>query len=88
MSNGQFTAKWNMINPGHFTSEKEGYVMDVYTDRAFPAWVIKKDEVVIDHYMRHSLAKCELSARVQAERVLNKLLNQKINKSSSTTKIL
>jgi hypothetical protein len=77
MPDNQFTAKWKMDNPQLFTAEKEGYIMYVHlTVRGAPTWYIYKDGEVVDGCYFYTPTKCELSARVQAERVLNKILKQ------------
>lgn len=58
-----------------FVAEKEGYAMHVELNGGHPYWVIIKDKTIIDECYHHPPTKCELSARVQAERVLNKILN-------------
>ncbi len=76
MPDSQFAAKWKMINSKNFTAEKEGYAMVVKTNGCFPYWAILKDGVIADECYYHKMTKCELSARVQAERVLNEILKQ------------
>jgi hypothetical protein len=75
MGKNDLTARWKMNNPKSFSAEKDGYVMKVEIDRIYPVWVIEKNGVIIDHSMNHTPTKSELSARVQAERNLNKILN-------------
>jgi hypothetical protein len=66
-----------MTNSQYYTAIKEGYTMAVQTGTVYPLWAIEKDGVIIDHAMNHSPTKCELSAKIQAERVLNEILKQK-----------
>lgn len=77
MENNPFTAKWKMNNPRWFTAEKEGYIMQVnITVIGAPTWYIYKNGIAVDGCYCHAPTKCELSARVQAERVLNEILKQ------------
>lgn len=76
MEESSFTAKWKMLTPKSFIAEKEGYMMTVKMGGWYPYWAIIKNGIVVDESFYHTPAKCELSARVQAERFLNKLLNQ------------
>lgn len=76
MNNNPFTAKWVMKNSKLFTAEKEGYTMVVKLGGWYPVWDIIKDGNVVDASFYHTPTKCELSARVQAERFLNKILNK------------
>jgi hypothetical protein len=77
MENSPFTAKWTMINTKSFIAEKEGYTMMVRLTGCFPYWSIIKDGVIVDECYYHKMQKCELSTRIQAERCLNKILNNK-----------
>lgn len=75
-NNNPFTAKWKMIFSQTFIATKEGYSMQVHTNTKPPSWAIVKDGVMVDICYNHPMTKCELSARVQAERVLNEILNK------------
>jgi hypothetical protein len=76
MDNNAFTATWNMIYRHSFIGVKEGYSMHVEISTIPPYWVIVKDGIVVDECYNHPITKCELSARVQAERCLNEILKQ------------
>src|SRR5688572_3399928 len=67
---------WKMTDDNIFHAEKEGYEI-VVRPKAWiaPYWAIIKDGIVIDECYHHSPTKDELTAKVQAERVLDKLLN-------------
>lgn len=75
MPDNQFIAKWIMKNSKLFTAEKEGYTLVVRLGGWYPVWDIIKEGVVVDASFYHTPTKCELSARIQAERCLNKILN-------------
>lgn len=70
--------QWQMLDSKNFTCNKEGYEVRVklITDHA-PRWAILKDGVVVDVCFNHSPTDSELSAKVQAERALNKILESK-----------
>lgn len=75
MSN--LSVKWKMIDRNRFTGEKNGYHITINTAHSIaPYWAILKDGVIIDEAYRHSPTKCDLTAKVQAERVLNKIFEQ------------
>lgn len=62
---------WQMINKHEWIFEKDGYVIQVKP----PKWWVIKDGNVIDIYYRYSPTNGELSARIQAEKCLDKILN-------------
>jgi hypothetical protein len=76
MANNLFAAKWKMIWRHSFIAVKEGYSMQVHTNTIPPTWLIAKDGAIIDVCYNHPMTKCELSARVQVERVLNEILKK------------
>lgn len=71
--------KWNM-NGKVFTAENEGYRVTIILGDALgcPYWEIVKDGAIIDTCYQHSPTKCDLTAKVQVERELNKILNKSI----------
>lgn len=68
--------KWIMNNPKSFTAEKDGYIIQVNVAKP-PRWHILKDNIIIDECYHYSPTKCELSARVQAEKALKIILANK-----------
>lgn len=80
--------KWKMLNSKTFEGEKDGYVISVVLGAALgsPYWAILKDGVIIDECFYHSPTKCELSARIQAEKCLDKLIEQNIKSETDTIK--
>ncbi len=65
--------KWKMNNPKWFTAEQDGYTIQVSLSGFAPTWYILKDGKEVDSCFYYTPTKCELSARVQAERAFNKL---------------
>lgn len=67
--------QWNMKGK-IFTSEKDGYKATIIMGAALgcPYWEITKEGSIIDLCFQHSPTKCELSAKVQVERVISELL--------------
>lgn len=63
-----------MINSKSFIGEKDGYLITIEVSGFSPYWDITKNGIVIDKCFYHKPTKCELSAKVQSERVLNKIL--------------
>lgn len=66
--------KWVMHNRKHFYAEKDGYHVNVTLGGFLPMWSIVKDGVEVDMAMYHSPTKDELTAKVQAERCLQKII--------------
>lgn len=75
MDNNTLTIKWKMKNSRWFVGEKGGYAVHVnITKGAAPTWFILKDGMTIDECYCHPPTKCELSAKIQAEKTLNAIL--------------
>ena len=72
--------KWTMHDSKSFTGEKEGYIVSVKLGGLGWVWVIIKDEVEIDNAYYHSPTNSELAAKSQAERCLDKIINNLENK--------
>lgn len=74
----RIAVKWKMLQGRKtFTAEYEGYFLTVTIGTALaPRWSIVKDRVIVDECFYHSPTKDELSARVQAERCLYKIIEK------------
>lgn len=73
--------KWKMVDKFRtFTAESNGYHLSVVLGgvKGLPYWDISKDGDIIDACYYHSPTKCELTAKVQAERCLNKILEKAV----------
>ncbi len=68
------SAKWKMINTKQFTGEYHGYEIVLKVTKFAPIWHIYKDGVNVDSCFYHSPTKCELTAKVQCERVIDNLI--------------
>lgn len=69
--------KWEM-NGKIFTGEREGYKATIILGAAFgcPFWEITVSGFVIDSCYQHYPTKCELTAKIKVERVIDNLLNK------------
>jgi hypothetical protein len=68
--------EWELLNNKTLIGKSGEYQINVELGAAFgsPYWSIIKDGVILDECYFHQPTKCELSARVQAEKALKKLI--------------
>lgn len=67
--------KWKMISHTEFVAEHEGYTVEVSVS-SIGTWRIFKYNVLVEHCMYHSPARGELANKIQAEKVLNQLIQK------------
>lgn len=66
--------QWKIQSHTHFTASVNGLEIDLRINKKFPpTWEVKKGSLLIVDCFNYPPTKCELSAKVQIERLLPKI---------------
>jgi len=76
MSTEEMKIKWEMIGFSDFIGKAGDFIITLKKFKSYPYWNIVKNGIEVDVCYFHSPTKDELSAKVQIQKCINKLINK------------